>query len=334
MDQKKLTNILVKDIGELDDLIADLKLNQQIEYVDIEYIHTRLRGIRQIAEMLVKTPAIEPHARVEPAVQEKHKVSSSTSEKTDISKQKNVAEPIHNQEIVVNHTAKQEVHDPEKNAVNAEPLENKEPEIATIPVEEPGMDSFKVSSELLRMDENTGNIYSEESVMLKESLIEPANGEEFEPQETGPEVLPGTVREKEVFVKIDESEGTTGQTIISVVLKNEITVEKDEPKILGEKFTKEKSLNDLLSDPVKLESKLINRPIDNLSSTMGINDRFLFVRELFGGDGNRFNQVIKQIDSFTTIHEAVAYLKENFQWKNSETSLKFLSMVKRRFSNE
>lgn len=112
-----------------------------------------------------------------------------------------------------------------------------------------------------------------------------------------------------------------------------IEPEEEEPKILGEKFIKEKSLNDMLSDQGILESKLTNRPISNLQSAIGVNDRFLYIRELFSGDPRRFEEVVKSIDSMNSFPEAIDFLKKDFVWKKNETSLKFLNLVKRRFGN-
>ena len=72
-------------------------------------------------------------------------------------------------------------------------------------------------------------------------------------------------------------------------------------------------------------------PIPSLSSAIGTNDRFLFTRELFDGNMDHFSETIHKLDEMKTIREAVDFLQENFQWKNNETSRKFMELVKRRF---
>jgi len=91
-------------------------------------------------------------------------------------------------------------------------------------------------------------------------------------------------------------------------------------------------VNDLLLEKGKSDPKVAHLPIESLASAIGINDRFLFVRELFDGKSEEFNETISQIDLMKDIHEAAAYLRNMYKWKKSETSLKFIDLVKRRFS--
>lgn len=105
-----------------------------------------------------------------------------------------------------------------------------------------------------------------------------------------------------------------------------------EKQTLGEKFTAGKSVNDLLLEKGKSDPKFTHLPIESLTNVIGINDRFLFVRELFDGKTEEFNETLSQIDLMKDIHEAAAYLRNRYKWKKSETSLKFIDLVKRRFS--
>ncbi len=104
---------------------------------------------------------------------------------------------------------------------------------------------------------------------------------------------------------------------------------------LGDSFTKEKSVNDLMgTDNSNLEHKLSNRPVANIQAAIGINDRFQYIRELFEGKAEAFSNAVVELDSKKDIKEAVEYLQQNFKWKKNETSLKFINIIKRRFSHE
>ena len=61
-----------------------------------------------------------------------------------------------------------------------------------------------------------------------------------------------------------------------------------------------------------MQSKLQNKPITDLAKAIGINDKFLFIKELFGGDSDLYNQTIKHLNHFTDLNEAIIYLQENF----------------------
>ena len=104
---------------------------------------------------------------------------------------------------------------------------------------------------------------------------------------------------------------------------------KDQAEPMGES---NQIVNDLLTQG-KSESGYPIIPIKSIWDGIGINDRFLFVRELFGNDLSRFEQSVASLDQLNTIQEAVNYLKMNFKWHKSEASQKFLVLVKRRFTN-
>ncbi len=106
-------------------------------------------------------------------------------------------------------------------------------------------------------------------------------------------------------------------------------------KRLGDSFSKEKSVNDLMGDDFSnLEHKLSNRPIGSIQTAIGINDRFQYIRELFEGSADNFTRTVADLDSMNDLKEAVNYLQTHFKWKKNETSLKFVNLIKRRFSNE
>ncbi len=90
-------------------------------------------------------------------------------------------------------------------------------------------------------------------------------------------------------------------------------------------------VNDILSKD-RSESGYQIIPIKNIWDGIGINDRVLFIRELFENNSLKFETAVAAINQLNTIHEAVNYLKMNFKWHKSEASEKFLVLVKRRFT--
>jgi hypothetical protein len=78
-------------------------------------------------------------------------------------------------------------------------------------------------------------------------------------------------------------------------------------------------------------------PIKDLRKAIGINDRFLFINELFRGDENMYERCIKTINNFNIYPEAEYWitreLKVKLGWKDdSETANHFYQLVKRRFT--
>lgn len=98
------------------------------------------------------------------------------------------------------------------------------------------------------------------------------------------------------------------------------------------------SLNDKLKQGrTELVEVLKETPIKDLRKAIGINDRFLFINELFRGDENMYERCIKTINNFNIYPEAEYWitreLKVKLGWKDdSETANHFYQLVKRRFT--
>ena len=98
------------------------------------------------------------------------------------------------------------------------------------------------------------------------------------------------------------------------------------------------SLNEKLKDErAEVATTLQGSPIRDLKKGIGVNDRFLFVQDLFRGDENMFERSLKTINGFNIYPEAEYWiqreLKVKLSWPdNSETVKLFDQLVKRRFS--
>jgi hypothetical protein len=98
------------------------------------------------------------------------------------------------------------------------------------------------------------------------------------------------------------------------------------------------SLNDKLKQGrTELVEVLKETPVRDLRKAIGINDRFLFINELFRGDENMYERCIKTINNFNIYPEAEYWitreLKVKLGWKDdSETASHFYHLVKRRFT--
>lgn len=98
------------------------------------------------------------------------------------------------------------------------------------------------------------------------------------------------------------------------------------------------SLNDKLKQgKTELFETLKESPIKDLRKAVGINDRFLFIDDLFRGDEAMYERSIKTINSFNIYPEAEYWisreLKVKLGWDNdSRTVQHFDQIVKRRFS--
>lgn len=55
MENKKLINILTKDMAELEELISEMKVEQHFDVIDLEFVHTRVKGVLHLLQLLGST---------------------------------------------------------------------------------------------------------------------------------------------------------------------------------------------------------------------------------------------------------------------------------------
>jgi hypothetical protein len=117
-----------------------------------------------------------------------------------------------------------------------------------------------------------------------------------------------------------------------------------------EKTTTSKELNEMIADETKSVNDQLNEStkevahkitetaaVKDLKKAIGINDRFVFINELFRGDDAMYERSIKTINNFSAYPEAQYWMERELKiklgWDDSRPSTKeFYNLVKRRFS--
>ena len=100
----------------------------------------------------------------------------------------------------------------------------------------------------------------------------------------------------------------------------------------------QRSLNDQLKQQKTEVAHLLQEtPIKDLRKAIGINDKFLFVNELFNGDEAMYERSIKTINNFHVLPEAEYWinreLKVRLGWNDTRDTVQhFYHLVRRRFS--
>ena len=109
-------------------------------------------------------------------------------------------------------------------------------------------------------------------------------------------------------------------------------------KNINDAANKPESLNERLKQSkIELSDMLTEAPVRDLKKAIGVNDRFLFINELFRGDEAMYERSIKTINSFLIWPEAEYWIRRELKTKlgwtdDNETVKQFDQLVKRRFS--
>lgn len=74
------------------------------------------------------------------------------------------------------------------------------------------------------------------------------------------------------------------------------------------------------------------KPISNISAAIGLNDRFLYIRTLFGGNAAELADTVAKLNAMQTFDEAMQYITSHYQWDMEDAiTIQFLELVNRRF---
>jgi len=112
--------------------------------------------------------------------------------------------------------------------------------------------------------------------------------------------------------------------------------QQDKSAILAEKISPANfhPINEALAQKKTggdLSSKLQTAPLSSISSGIGLNDRFLFIRELFKDDNALYNNTIQHLDAADSLANALDFIHLHFDWdENNETTQKFFNLLHRR----
>lgn len=102
---------------------------------------------------------------------------------------------------------------------------------------------------------------------------------------------------------------------------------------VAEKFKITDGFNESMAKSKKpdLASRLQSNPIKDIASAIGLNDRFLFINELFKGDAKKYDHTISILNEAHDFNEAYRYIDENLEWDmENENVLKILDLVRRK----
>ncbi|MEM7102634.1 MAG: hypothetical protein AAF502_05815 [Bacteroidota bacterium] len=91
-------------------------------------------------------------------------------------------------------------------------------------------------------------------------------------------------------------------------------------------------------DAMDLSQKISMRPIKNIKKAISINDRLLFINELFNKDAPAMESVISAINDLNSFDQARLYLEQKvinqYNWvakKRKKKAMEFIHVVRRRF---
>ena len=104
--------------------------------------------------------------------------------------------------------------------------------------------------------------------------------------------------------------------------------------VLGEVINHDvQTLADTIAPPLARASELLrNEPVTDLRRAIGINDRFLLIRDLFGGDSAAYEAAIDALNGFDNLDDCMIYIAEHYAWNpNSDGAALLMELLERKY---
>lgn len=214
---------------------------------------------------------------------------------------------------------------PESNTAFNKPIEHKLPEVF-----EPEEDTKSV----IEAEEKPAEVVkapASETTVPESAEDRPIFNSFFTPE---PVSVNNSVQEQEEVVPESEAPIVNEVVIEEKVVQVETPVPSDEPKAVP-------TLNELISSQRSQASTLsqFSKPqqVTDLKSIISLNDKLLFIKDLFNGYSLAYSEAIEIINRFDSFDAADNFLKTNYSAKNNwaakeATADKFYQLLNRRFS--
>jgi hypothetical protein len=145
-------------------------------------------------------------------------------------------------------------------------------------------------------------------------------------------------------VNLQEIEKKTELIPEDTILEVEKNLSQEKPlekvtdtAIIADKFSHlSNRFNEQLGNLKNNDTILMSKPFTSLSEAIGVNDRFLFLREIFNDNKEAYTQAISRLDKAESLHDAraviMSYTGDNVE---NEAIKQLLDLVKRKLpSNE
>lgn len=113
-------------------------------------------------------------------------------------------------------------------------------------------------------------------------------------------------------------------------VEEEVAEEEEEPTE-DDAVVAEEPQYDGFAEPQVVDVATAASASMSLRQSIGINDKFILLRDLFAGDNDYYESSIDKLDEFDNLDEAMLYIYDNFRWSpNSEGARLLMELLARK----
>ena len=331
---KKIGGILKELNDQYDYLKAE---SSDLNELELELFVANAHFLKDHAEILRRlhersAPHVQlqlPPAEPEPVVEQPKPVVAPPVYKSDVLHEQRFFEPVVQQKPIPE-TRLEIAKDPEPLVYNFDI-----PAKPVAPVPEPEIE--QPAAQIDFQQESTGDSYSfereEPEIIQQELTLDEATTDEQEAIGIEPLIeLPTEEEPQQVieFAAEPEEPVIEPEVFTPVVTKS---VDNNDGKVLtlNQKMSAQRAEKE--NAAARQPSAL---PITDLKSAINLNDKLLYIKDLFNGYSLAYSEAIEIVNRFNTFEEAERFLKTNYIVKNNweskpATTEKFFALLRRRY---
>ena len=110
-------------------------------------------------------------------------------------------------------------------------------------------------------------------------------------------------------------------------------VPESEP-VLGEVLKSDvQTIADTIQPKDTAAEQIVKGSVDDITKAVGINDRFLLIRDLFGGSSSEYEKTMAELNSFDNLEDCMIHIIENYDWNpNSDGAKLMMELIERKYS--
>jgi len=168
-------------------------------------------------------------------------------------------------------------------------------------------------------------VVTEPEPVMEEHYIEPV-----------PTPAPATTSESPSATSTPAPEQMPAPAAASAPAEPQAKSKEASKAILADSFKATGTIGEKMSSPKKDEaitSVIKNKPIEDIATAIGINDRFYYIRELFSGDATAYHDTVGRLNSAGSLGEAMKILDEStVMGSDPAAQSSFVDVVRRKFS--
>ncbi|UCH13241.1 MAG: hypothetical protein JSV22_08995 [Bacteroidales bacterium] len=167
---------------------------------------------------------------------------------------------------------------------------------------------------------------------IPEQISEPPK-EQIKAEKAGSNDIPAETKTSEDMEDIDYSSEHVEPDSVELAEEEPDKTDINQRTVSDRFKSQSTSIHDSLSKTQQyddLSTKLKSKPIINIADAIGINDKFIFIKELFNDDADKYDKTIEVLNNATNFNDAYNYLMGNFNWDMDNSLVQILLDLIRR----